>query len=177
MKKSSSGPWKKKRALKSKMDKIREVKRMKRSENDDVSLQQSNEDDLRTINEPSSLNDSLEMHLNAQNISEDDSSEDDYGFDPQQSYKEWVQKQPRDNLKVLAVMLMDTFIDRFGLTSVAAAKESGLLFNLNEKTVRTWRRDFYDNNGVFTETRQGKTVDKRQHNGYVATLQLKASLT
>ena len=32
----------------------------------------------------------------------------------------------------------------------------GLLLGHNEKTVRTWRRDFYDNQGHFSESKQGK---------------------
>ena len=49
----------------------------------------------------------------------------------------------KQDVKLLSVMMMDTFIERFGLTTVAAAKEAGLIFGLNEKTVRTWQKDFY----------------------------------
>jgi hypothetical protein len=47
------------------------------------------------------------------------------------------------SIKVLAVMLMDTLMDRFGMTAVGAANEAGLVLGVNEKTVRKWRRDFY----------------------------------
>ena len=57
---------------------------------------------------------------------------------------------------MMAVMIMDAFITRFGLTSVGTAKEVGLLLYLNEKTVRTWRKDFYSNHGSFSESLQGK---------------------
>ena len=48
------------------------------------------------------------------------------------------------------------FTARFGLTAVAAAKEAGLLLDVNEKIVRTWRRDFYNNHGSFSESKQGR---------------------
>ena len=51
---------------------------------------------------------------------------------------------------------MDTFIARFGLTTVGAAKEVGLFLQMNEKTVWTWRKDFYANHGSFSESRQGR---------------------
>lgn len=44
----------------------------------------------------------------------------------------------------------------FGLTTIASGKESGLLFGLNEKTIRLWRKDFYKNKGYFTESKKGK---------------------
>ena len=52
--------------------------------------------------------------------------------------------------------MMNTFMDRFRLTNGAAAKEAGLLFCLNEKTMRTWWKDFYVNMGNFSESKRGK---------------------
>ena len=60
-------------------------------------------------------------------------------------YSNWVEKQSKDSIKILAVMLMDTLMDRFGMTAVGAANEAGLVLGVNEKTVRKWRRDFYTN--------------------------------
>ena len=40
---------------------------------------------------------------------------------------------------------------RFRLTTVAAAKKSGMLFDVNEKMVRYWRNEFYNNNGSLRE--------------------------
>ena len=39
---------------------------------------------------------------------------------------------------------MDTFITRFGLTQVNAAKEASLFIGgkYNEKTIRYWRKDY-----------------------------------
>ena len=46
---------------------------------------------------------------------------------------------------------MDCFTARFSITTVAAAMESGMFFN--EKTVRNWQNEFYNNNGSFKHTR------------------------
>lgn len=42
------------------------------------------------------------------------------------------------------------------MTACGAANEVSLVLNYNEKTVRKWRRDFYNNKGTFTESKQGK---------------------
>ena len=51
---------------------------------------------------------------------------------------------------------MDMLTDRLNFTTVVAAAEVGMLLNLSEKTVRIWRRHFYQNKGHFTESKQGK---------------------
>ena len=108
-----------------------------------------------------SLDESLQVPVNAQlsDHGSSESSDDDSGFtndDAHHVYQEWLKEQPKHNVKVMAVMIMDTFIDRFNLTTLGAANEVGLLLGLNEKTVRTWRRDFYSNRGRFTESKQGR---------------------
>ena len=45
----------------------------------------------------------------------------------------------------MAVMIMDMFLHRFAFTMLGESNEVGLLFGLNEKTVRTWWKDFYSN--------------------------------
>ena len=59
---------------------------------------------------------------------------------------------------MLAVMAIDPFMIRFGLTAVGGAKQAGLLLQVNEKKVRTWKKEyqFYSNNGSFSESNQGK---------------------
>ena len=42
------------------------------------------------------------------------------------------------------------FIEWIGRTVIGAAKEAEML-DMNEKTVRTWRKDFYTNHGGFTQ--------------------------
>ena len=57
---------------------------------------------------------------------------------------------------MMAIVLMDTFIERFGLTNVAAATEAGLVVEYNEQTIRLWHTDFYSNKGEFSASAQGK---------------------
>ena len=85
-----------------------------------------------------------------------DAEDTDVEFDPREIYEEYLGTVPQETLKVLAVMMMDCFTARFSLTTVAAAKESGMLFNVNEKTKRNWRNEFYNNNGSFHESKRGK---------------------
>ena len=108
-----------------------------------------------------SLDESLHVPVTAQ-LSEDDSSESDEDSvnfsndDARQLYQEWLKEQPKHNIKMMAVMFMDSLIDRFNMTTRGAANEVGLVLRYNEKTIRTWRQDFYTNQGHFTESRQGK---------------------
>ena len=71
-------------------------------------------------------------------------------------YKEWIGCQTKATTKMISIMFMDIFRGRFALTDVAAAKEVALVVDANEKTIRTWRNDFYENGGDFTESGQGK---------------------
>lgn len=56
----------------------------------------------------------------------------------------------------MSIMLTDTFINHFGLTKTGAAKETALFLGVNEKTIRIWRKDFFENRGTFSESKQGK---------------------
>ena len=92
-----------------------------------------------------------------------DSSSSDEEYTPlftaenaEEVYKDWGNEQPKEQVKTMAVMMMDNFIKGFGLTVAAAATETGLLLGPNEKTIRGWRKDFYRNHREFTESRQGK---------------------
>ena len=42
---------------------------------------------------------------------------------------------------MIALILMDTFCERFGMTDVGAASEAGIVVGFNEKSIRTWRND------------------------------------
>jgi len=57
---------------------------------------------------------------------------------------------------MLAMMLYDNYISRFGLLKTAAAVEVGLNLGVSDKTVRLWRRDFIANGGEFSEYQCGK---------------------
>ena len=115
--------------------------------------------------EQQSLDESLVLPLNSSGILECFSSSDEEEYnssfsaeDAIEEYKDWLDQQPKDAIKVISVMAMDTFIRRFGLTQVNAAKEASLFIghNYNEKTIRYWRKDYYTNYGEFSESQQGK---------------------
>ena len=56
----------------------------------------------------------------------------------------------------MALILMDTFRTCFGLTDVAAASEAGLVVGYSEKSIRSWRKEFYENEGEVDESLKGK---------------------
>ncbi len=60
---------------------------------------------------------------------------------------------------MMAMMLYDNYIARFGLLKTDAGVEVGLLFGISDKTIRLWRRDFLSNSGEFSEHRGGSTSD------------------
>ena len=101
----------------------------------------------------------LNVDLDTDLDSDSSNDEETTGFtstDAQHVFYDWVQQQPRDTVKMMAVMAMDAFMTRFGLTTVGAAKEVGLFLHVNEKTVRIWNRDFYNNSGSFSASKQGR---------------------
>ena len=55
--------------------------------------------------------------------------------------------------KMLAVLLFHSFMIRQGMSITGATQESG---SITGKTVRTYRKEFYENKGKFKETKQGK---------------------
>ena len=91
-------------------------------------------------------------------IPSDDESIDDEKFEPENFYKEWIGCQNKYTIKIIALILMDTFRTRFGLTDVAAASEAGLVVGYSEKSIRTWRNEFYENDGEFDESLKGKHI-------------------
>ena len=71
----------------------------------------------------------------------DDECVDTEEFIPEEFYKEWIRCQSKYTIKIMALMLMDTFKTRFGLTDVAAATEAGLVVGYNERSIRDWRNE------------------------------------
>ena len=55
---------------------------------------------------------------------------DDETFVPEEFYKEWIGCQNKYTIKIMALILMDTFRTHFGLTDVAAASKAGLVCRL-----------------------------------------------
>lgn len=91
---------------------------------------------------------------------ESDSSGDD-GSDfskeqAQEVFDDFMVSLPTLEHKTLAVLLMHSFKDRQKMGSRDAAKEAVSITRFNEKTVRKYNKDFFNNRGKFPETRQGK---------------------
>jgi len=60
-----------------------------------------------------------------------------------------------DKQKV-TMIVYDNYVQRFGLTKTGAAKETGQLFGINEKTIRRWRKEFLSSNEEFNEDCRGR---------------------
>ena len=71
-------------------------------------------------------------------------------------YEDWLFTLQKEDTQMMAMMIYDNYIERFGLLKTAAAKEVGLLLGINEKTIRKWKAEFYSRGGVFSETSQGR---------------------
>ena len=69
--------------------------------------------------------------------------------DARACYDDWLVTLPKENVQMMAMMLFDSYIERFGLLQAKAAEEVALLLGLNEKTIRRWRYDWIDNKGSF----------------------------
>ena len=123
---------------------------------------------LSSIVSPASDSDDLftqtSLGWDPNDVSDESENEDEQPFtyeDAQKVYDDFMPSIERSTLKLVCVALMDNFVHGFHLKEVAAAQEVGSMFGFNEKTVRYWRKDFYENRGEFTESRQGKYT--REH--------------
>ena len=93
---------------------------------------------------------------NSSSSESDKSSDEDYTQeDANAAYQRWLSTLDREVVKIMAMMISDNYVVRFGLTKTNAAKEVALLLGLNKKTVRTWRQDFSINKGQFSEYKRG----------------------
>ena len=113
----------------------------------------------------SALDESLTLPLDTSGVLGCCSSSDDKEYnsaftqdDAVEEYKDWLDQQAKDTVKMILFIVMDTFITRFGLTQVNAAKEASLFVEgkYNEKTIRYWHKDFYNKHREFSESLQGK---------------------
>ena len=135
-------PWSRKRTLKENAAMAR------------ASRHQRLQEEVHVASESDDFNESFS--LPRVEVLSDDECEDTVEFIPQEFYKEWIRCQSKYTIKIMALILMDTFRTRFGLTDVAAATEAGLVVGYNERSIRDWRKEFYDNEGEFHESLKGK---------------------
>ena len=77
-------------------------------------------------------------------------------FDAQSVFDDWMVSLPALQRKTLAVLLMESFKNRQNMGVMGAAQEAASITGFNEKTVRLYRKEFFESNGQFKETRQGK---------------------
>jgi len=76
-------------------------------------------------------------------ISEDEFMATDHEeFIPEEFYKEWVGSQNKYTIKIMHLILIDTYRKHFGLTDVAAATEAVLVVGYNERSIRVCHKEF-----------------------------------
>ena len=179
MERTAKTTWSRKRKLQTRMKRMREAKSSASTTGSvssypgESAASEAADESLPSTYRPSESTPTEDMHTESsesldesvrmpvtKRLSDHDSSEssdDSSGFsnvDAHHIYKKWLQKQPRQSVQMMAVMFMDGLLKRFNMTTLGAAKEVGLLLGHNENTVRTWNRDFYDNQDHFTESKQ-----------------------
>ena len=71
-------------------------------------------------------------------------------------YRDWMSELDNEDVKMMALMVFDTFQKRFGLMKFGAAAEAALLLGRSTKIVRRWRKDFYGNKGQFSDYKPRK---------------------
>jgi len=99
----------------------------------------------------------LEENSSDEEINEDEDYEGTIAEDEIRAiYEDWLSDMKRTDKQKVTMIVYDNYTQRFGLTKTGAAKETGQLFGVNEKTIRRWRKDFLSNSGDFTEDCRGK---------------------
>ena len=90
---------------------------------------------------------------------DDSSSDSESDFDQEKAQviiDDWMVSLPSATRKMLSVALVESFMTRLKMKSTAAALEAASITGLNEKTVRRYRKEFYENKGHFKEEKRGK---------------------
>ena len=158
-------PWSRKRKLQAKMERIRQAEPSGGTSSASLSpegtgIDEEREEMVVTLDESLRVPVSTQLmsdHSSSGESSDSDSDNSDFTVDDaRRKYLEWLKQQPKESIKVIAVMFMDTPKRRFDMTTVGAAKEVGLLLHHNEKTIHSWHHDYYRNQGHFTGSRKGK---------------------
>ena len=68
----------------------------------------------------------------------------------------WVHSLDQDTRTSLGLFLLFTFILVFQHSVIKAAEYAGMLVQRSDRTVRLWRKSFFDNGGEVPESQQGK---------------------
>ena len=95
--------------------------------------------------------------------SDDEENPDDINYEEQLTkeekssiYKDWISEMNRNDMKKMAMMLYDNYVERFGLQKTPSAQEVALFFGVSDKTVRLWRKDFLRSGEDFLAESRGK---------------------
>ena len=99
----------------------------------------------------------LEENTSDEEINEDEEFEGAIAEDEIHAiYEDWLSDMKRTDKQKVTMMVYDNYTQRFGLTKTGAAKETGQLFGVHEKTIRRWRKEFLSNSGEFFEDGRGR---------------------
>ena len=93
------------------------------------------------------------------NLTDEGESSSGSDFDnekAQNMFDDWMVSLRSYNRKLLSVALLQAFKTRQGMLVMDVAKESALFTGFNEKTVRRYRKQFFDGKGRFENTKQAK---------------------
>ena len=96
--------------------------------------------------------------------SEQDNTSSDEEFSSQEVFDDWMVSLRRDQRRILAVIIIEHFKNRLNLNVKAAATEAESIVGFNEKTIRQYRNDFFENECHFTAQLQGKYERQCVHN-------------
>ena len=111
----------------------------------------------RETSEPTRMDQGRMISENSDNDSSDSEEDEEFsGERAQEIFDEWILSLRLDQRRMLSVILMESFKNRQNMNTKDAAQESGSIVGFNEKTVRKYRNDFFNNKGSLSEFRQGK---------------------
>ena len=128
---------KRKQTLDRLTEELRKKKAAKRCPADDPTSSSSSLDDSLQLPGPSGMS----------TVSQATDEEDDYRgqFTPDDARAcndDWLQTIGEEDAQMMAMMMYDNYIIRFGLLQTKAAEEVALLLGTNEKTIRRWKLDW-----------------------------------
>ena len=74
----------------------------------------------------------------------------------QDVFDDFVLSLPLDDRRMLAVLLMESFMNQQKMQVVDAARKAGSIVGYSDRTVQTLRKQFWDNNRMLEGRKQGK---------------------
>ena len=70
--------------------------------------------------------------------------------------EDWVSHLGKEDCVSLGVFLCFQLAKHLALGETKAAELAGVMIGKSDKTIRKWRKEFFENNGMITETQQGR---------------------